>query len=141
MYRTIILTFVVTALWDLVLRAMSQRKLAFAGIEKMKWVRVLEPFFEKHTILASALIAGFAGASTAAIVLKTTMTRHQPLYLVYILLISGLFGVPMRYVGLFPHLKTHYYDELGILYSTLTDIFSGFVVAVTLWTLSLANIQ
>ena len=111
---------------------MSEDKIKFFGIENMKWITVLEEYFEKHTILSAALIAGFIGAVTHFIIIKSLESLNLSGVNIYTILlvifISGIVGIPMRYSGLFPHLKKHYYDQLGFGYSFLTDAFSGTVV-------------
>ena len=131
--QDIIIIFLITAFWDVILRLMSEDKIKFFGIENMKWVTVLEEYFEKHTILSAALIAGFVGAVTHFIIIKSLDVLNLSGINIYtvlsVILISGIVGIPMRYSGLFPHLKKHYYDQLGFSYSFATDAFSGIVVA------------
>lgn len=131
--QDIIIIFLITAFWDVILRLMSEDKIKFFGIENMKWITVLEEYFEKHTILSAALIAGFVGAVTHFIIIKSLDVLNLSGINIYtvlsVFLISGIVGIPMRYSGLFPHLKKHYYDQLGFSYSFATDAFSGIVVA------------
>ena len=131
-YKRIVIIFIITALWDVVLRFMAQGHIKFLGIENMKWVVVLKEYFEKHTLLAAALIAGFVGAVTQ-LVIETTFPTMSNEYItgLAILLLSGLIGIPMRYSGLFPELKKYYYDRLGFTYSFLADANSGLVVLLT----------
>ena len=132
----IILVFIVTALWDVILRWYAEDKMphliAPFDVHNWSWVQVLRPYFEKHTLLGAALIAGFVGAVTAY-VMSFLKLKNENLYPVYLVLISGLIGIPMRHTGLFPHLKTYYYDELGFKTSFLTDAFSGIVVGLTIY--------
>ena len=131
--REVIAVFIITAVWDIVLRLMVTDRLTMFGVENMKWVRVLKPYFEHHTLLAAALIAGFVGAVTHPLIVWTTpfTPRQRVGYGVWVALISGLVGIPMRQSGLFPLLKKHYYDKLGFAYSFATDAMSGVVVAAT----------
>lgn len=130
--QDIIIIFLITAFWDVILRLMSEGKIKFFGIENMKWITALEEYFEKHTILSAALIAGFVGAVTHFIIIKSLESLNLSGVNIYTILvvifISGIVGIPMRYSGLFPHLKNHYYDPLGFGYSLATDAFSGVVV-------------
>jgi len=130
--QDIIIIFLITAFWDVILRLMSEGKIKFLGIENMKWITVLEEYFQKHTILSAALIAGFVGAITHFIIIKSldaiNMTGVNIYTTLSVIIISGIIGIPMRYSGLFPHLKKHYYDSLGFGYSLATDAFSGIVV-------------
>ena len=128
----ILTAFIVTALWDIFLRLLSTGKLRLLGVEKMKWVRVLQPYFERHTLLSAALIAGFVGALSALIVIFTAPTKTQPYYFLYIVLISGLLGFPMIASNLFPILNETYYAGLPRYYSFATDAMSGAVVALTI---------
>lgn len=130
--QDIIIIFLITAFWDVILRLMSEGKIKFFGIENMKWITVLEEYFEKHTILSAALIAGFVGAVTHFIIIKSleslNLSGVNTYTILLVIFISGIVGIPMRYSGLFPHLKKHYYDPLGFGYSFATDAFSGVVV-------------
>jgi len=131
----LILVFFITGLWDIVLRAMAEGKIAFLGIEKMKWVTVLKQYFDKHTVLSAALLAGFVGAIAYFIIISVTSyfnITNGLLILLVVFLISGLIGFPMRYSGLFPILYQHYYKPLGLFYSFITDAMSGVVVLLTL---------
>ena len=67
----IIATFVVTALWDVVLRYMSLNfeTIPFIIQQQMPFIKDLKPYFQHHTLLAAALIAGFIGATTQPIII------------------------------------------------------------------------
>ena len=134
---TIIIIFFITAIWDLILQGLSLKYISFFGVEKMKWVTVLKKYFDRHTSLGAAVLAGITGSATAALVLYTyplVLKRFPNVnYLIYIAVISGIVGIPMRYLGLFPHLKKYYYDELGFIYSFITDTLSGVIVALTFY--------
>ena len=91
---------------------------------------------KEHTLLAAALLAAFAGVIAYVLIIYTMeiFGLSGPLPgIIVTSLVSGLVGIPMRYFGLFPVLKEHYYDKLGFWYSFGTDTFSGIVVAVTLY--------
>lgn len=136
----LILVFFITGFWDIVLRLMAEGHFPFLGIEKMKWVTVLKEYFEKHTILGAALIAGFVGAVTYPLIMYTFDKfdiTNRIVQLIVVFLISGLVGIPMRYSGLFPHLNEHYYKPLDLPYSFMTDAMSGVVVSITLFVLHL----
>lgn len=126
--------FFVTALWDVLLRAISTGILPVPVVRRWKWVRVLCPYFEQHTLLSAALIAGFVGSVTYAVIAYTwphiSLSLHSNimLYTLYVIGVSGIIGIPMRLSGLFPKLEEHYYETLGFAYSFATDAFSGFVV-------------
>ena len=143
--QLIILTFVVTSLWDVVLRFMS---LNFEKIPKiiqnmMPFIGDLNPYFKKHTLLAAALIAGFVGATTQPIILALMKFPKNIFDLVYVskfmivsFIISALYGFIMKWSGLFPHLQIHYYDKLGVIKSMYHDGISGLIVQITLLFLS-----
>ena len=143
--QLIILTFVVTALWDVVLRFMS---LNFEKIPKiiqtmMPFIGDLNPYFKKHTLLAAALIAGFVGATTQPIILALMKFPKNIFDLVYVskfmivsFIISALYGFIMKWSGLFPRLQIHYYDKLGVIKSMYHDGISGLIVQITLLFLS-----
>lgn len=132
LFREVIIVFIITALWDVILRMVSEGKIYLFGIEKMKWITVLEDYFEEHTVLGAALIAGFVGAITHVLIilaLDAFKLSGITLYSTMVLLfVSGIVGIPMRYSKLFPHLKVYYYDRLGFPYSFASDAFSGIVV-------------
>ena len=131
----LILVFFITGFWDIILRALSEGKIKFFGIENMKWVTVLKKYFEKHTVLSAALIAGFVGViAYIVIILAISYLKISNVFLVLVItfIISGLIGFPMRWSGLFPILYEHYYKPLGITYSFITDGMSGVVVLITL---------
>ena len=135
MYQSndLLLVFVITAVWDIILRGFAEQKLTLFGIHEWRWVVALRPYFEKHTVLSAALLAGFVGAvAYACITLPKFYERLHPFAsFVWILIVSGGLGIPMRYSGLFPHLKKYYYDTLGFVYSLATDTLSGIIVCVT----------
>lgn len=136
---SIIVAFIVTALWDIVLRWYAEDKLVHfpppLDVHNWNWVKVLRPYFQKHTLLGAALIAGFVGAVTAY-VMAIVKPKYDMYYPIVLVLVSGVIGIPMRYSGLFPHLKTYYYDQLGFTTSFLTDSFSGIVVGLTIYLIS-----
>ena len=134
-YQLIILTFVVTALWDVVLRFMSLNYEHLPNIIKifMPFIGDLKPYFKIHTLLAAALIAGFVGATTQAIILLIMSFPRNLKNIPYIIkfftlsfVISALFGLPMKWTNLFPHLETYYYNKLGLIRGMYHDGISGF---------------
>ena len=138
-YKLIILTFIVTELWDVVLRFMSLNYEKLPKFFQMDFVEYLIPYFKQHTILAAALIAGFVGATTQPIILSIMDFPKSIFDIAYIskfmilsFIISALYGFIMKWSNLFPHLVTHYYDKLGVARSMYTDGVSGLVVQTTL---------
>ena len=135
----IILTFVVTALWDVALRFMSLNYDKLPKFFQMDFVEDLIPYFQHHTLLAVALIAGFVGATTQPFILSLMSFPKNIFDIVYVLkfmiitfIISALYGFVMKGSKLFPHLEKHYYDKLGVARSMYTDGVSGLIVQATL---------
>lgn len=138
--QLIILTFVVTALWDVVLRFMSLHfnKLPEFLQNLMPFIGDLKPYFQHHTLLAAALIAGFVGATTQPIILKLTPfpKSFNKMYIIKFLtvsfIISALYGFIMKWSKLFPYLDKYYYDKLGVVRGMYHDGISGLIVQITL---------
>ena len=138
--QLIILTFVVTALWDVVLRFMSLHfnKLPEFLQNLMPFIGDLKPYFKHHTLLAAALIAGFVGATTQPIILKLTPfpKTFNKMYIIKFLtvsfIISALYGFIMKWSKLFPYLEKYYYDKLGVVRGMYHDGISGLIVQITL---------
>jgi len=135
----IILTFIVTAAWDVVLRVMSLNYEKLPKYFQMDFVEYLIPYFKQHTVLAAALIAGFVGATTQPIILSIMPFPQSIFDITYVskfmilsFIVSALYGFIMKWSQLFPHLVTHYYDKLGVTRSMYTDGVSGLVVQTTL---------
>lgn len=129
-----VVAFCVTAVWDIILRWFSEGKLKFMGIENLSWVVALRPYFEHHTVLSAAAIAGVVGAATSVIINKFTpklVSDSNLLYLLWVAFVSAVVGIPMRYSGMFPYLKQYYYDPLPIT-TIFSDALSGVVVALTM---------
>lgn len=138
-YRIIIITFIITALWDVVLRTLS----LYNPIPSVKaffpFIQYLEPYFMKHTLLAAALIAGFVGATTQVIILyfMALPTRNSSLkyiiqFLIWSFIVSALYGFVMKASKLFPYLEKYYYEPLGLFKSLYHDGTSGLIVQITL---------
>ena len=142
----IILTFIVTALWDVALRFMS---LNFEKIPEiiqytMPFIGDLKPYFKQHTLLSAALIAGFVGATTQPIITYITPfpkninnISYLVKFLIVSFIISALYGFIMKWSKLFPHLEKHYYNKLGVIKGMYHDGISGLIVQVTLLSLFL----
>ena len=135
----IILTFIVTGLWDVILRFMSLNYEILPASLQMSFVKNLAPYFEKHTLLAAALIAGFVGATTQPLILMITPfpkslsnIKYLIKFLTVSFIISALYGFVMKWSGLFPHLEEYYYKPLGVFRSMYHDGISGLIVQVTL---------
>lgn len=138
-YLFIILTFVITALWDIVLRFMSLNYDKLPKFFQMDFVENLIPYFKHHTLLAAALIAGFVGATTQPFIISVMDFPKDIFDISYVFkfmvltfVISALYGFIMKGSKLFPHLDRYYYEPLGVMRSMYTDGVSGLVVQITL---------
>ena len=150
-YKLLIFTFVITALWDVVLNYMATNydKLPNIINENMPFIKDLKPYFQHHTILAAALIAGFIGATTQPIILSLvsfpnsiTNVIKVSHFLLISFVVSALYGFLMKWSGLFPHLERYYYDKLGHIRGMYHDGISGLIVQATLVAMSqIINIQ
>lgn len=138
--ETIVHTFIVTALWDVVLRVMAENYDRLPrSIQEQKFIKYLIPYFKKHTLLSAALVAGFVGATTQYIILylyrfpnNITDIYNILVFLLVSFVVSGLYGFIMKASKLFPHLDATYYKELGHLGGAYHDGISGLIVQVTL---------
>jgi hypothetical protein len=135
----IILTFIVTGFWDIVLRVMSLNYNKLPKYFQIDFVKNLIPYFKHHTLLSAALIAGFIGATTQVIILSIMSFPTSIFNIGYIskfmilsFIISALYGFIMKGSKLFPYLERHYYEQLGVIRSMYTDGFSGLIVQTTL---------
>ena len=135
----IILTFIVTGFWDIVLRVMSLNYNKLPKYFQMDFVKNLIPYFKHHTLLSAALIAGFIGATTQVIILSIMSFPTSIFNIGYIskfmilsFIISALYGFIMKGSKLFPYLERHYYEPLGVIRSMYTDGVSGLIVQTTL---------
>ena len=146
-----IATFIVTALWDIVLRYMCENYSALPEVIKntLPFIKDLIPYFKAHTVLAAALIAGFIGATTQMIIINIASYPNMMVSDVYSLvvfltvsfIVSALYGFVMKFSGLFPILVRTYYDKLetgslGVIRSMYHDGISGLIVQCTLLTIS-----
>jgi len=118
-----ILTFIITALFDVLLRYISLNKLL-----DNDFVRYLEPYFRQHTLLAAALIAGFVGATTQYIILDLMNLQPTVQFMALTFIVSALYGFLMKATGLFPILDRTYYKGLGPVQGALHDGVSGLIV-------------
>jgi hypothetical protein len=134
-HRTLIVAYAVTAVWDVVLRGFSTGHLGGFGIERWRWVAALSGYFDAHTLLGAAAIAGGVGAVTYAVIATTFSEKwayylyapKELVYTAYVACVSAAMGFPMRLSGLFPLLEEHYYRPLGS-WAIASDAFSGIVV-------------
>ena len=134
----LLLTFVVTAIWDIILRFLTERFNQLPSFLQFDFIYYLIPYFKKHTVLSAALIAGFVGYLTQYIILSFqpfpihTNIANILTFLLFSFFISGLMGFPIKMSKLFPHLTDTYYKGLGTVNSFIADGVSGIIVQITL---------
>jgi hypothetical protein len=136
----IIITFIITGFWDIILRLMSENyKILPKFIQDYKFIKYLIPYFKKHTLLAAALIAGFIGATTQYIIINLHKfpTDFKDVvdiskFLLISFIISGLYGFIIKASKLFPYLTQTYYKNLGPINGIIHDGVSGVIVQISL---------
>ena len=138
-YKIIILTFIITAIWDVILRILALYNPIPIMNNIMLFIKDLTPYFEKHTLLAAALIAGFVGATTQLIILnlmtfptKISSFKYIIKFLTLSFIVSALYGFIMKATNLFPYLERYYYNKLGLFRSLYHDGISGLIVQFTI---------
>ena len=142
--RLLILTFIITALYDVLLRYMSLNYDKLPAFFKwFDFIKYLTPYFKKHTMLSAALIAGFIGFGAQLIILtimpypnvKKINLHNIITFFVITFIVSALYGLPMKASKLFPILDDTYYKELGTFRGLYHDGISGLIVQLTLFIL------
>ena len=125
----IVLSFVITAGFDIALNVTPPPLGAV----------ILREYFDNHTLLAAALIAGFVGAVTFAIIyyIYSDVPKLTVYNMFIIFCISALIGIPMRLSGLFPILDKYYYQKIPRIQSFLADGISGVMVATVYYFMTL----
>lgn len=138
-YRIIIFTFIITALWDVILRTLSLYNPIPSVNDFFPFIQYLQPYFMKHTLLAAALIAGFVGATSQAIILyfmsfpnRNSSIKYILQFMLWTFITSSLYGFIMKASKLFPYLEKYYYKPLGLFKSLYHDGTSGLIVQITL---------
>tara|TARA_B100001564_G_C20335446_1_gene532041 strand:- start:5 stop:493 length:489 start_codon:yes stop_codon:yes gene_type:complete len=143
-----ILTFVVTGLWDVVLRVMTENWDSLPKSVKtiFPFIEYLKPYFKIHTLLAAALIAAFVGATTQMIIVNVMPFpisikeikngKNMFLFLTLSFVVSALYGFIMKFSKLFPVLEKTYYKRLeenhSVWRSMYHDGISGLIVQITI---------
>tara|TARA_Y100000758_G_scaffold291239_1_gene245443 strand:+ start:874 stop:1332 length:459 start_codon:yes stop_codon:yes gene_type:complete len=141
-----ILTFIISGLWDILLRLLSENYDTLPEIIQYDFIKYLIPYFQKHTFLSATLIAGFIGAITQVIIVNIhpypndLKNIHRILYFLFLsFIVSALFGFLMKWSQLFPYLDETYYKELGTIKSMYHDGISGIIVQLTIIGLSIID--
>ena len=144
--RLYILTFIITGIWDILLRLLSENYDTLPQSIQYDFIRHLIPYFQKHTLLSAALIAGFIGATTQVIIVNIYPfpTDFKDIYkiiefLFLSFIVSALYGFLMKGSQLFPYLEETYYKELGTIRSMYHDGISGLIVQLTIFGLLMIN--
>jgi hypothetical protein len=139
--RLLILTFIITALYDILLRYMSLNYDKLPAFFKwFDFIKYLTPYFKKHTLLSAALLAGFIGFGAQLIILtimpypnvKKINLHNIITFFVITFIVSALYGLPMKASKLFPILDETYYKGLGTFRGLYHDGISGLIVQFTL---------
>ena len=139
--RLLILTFIITALYDVLLRYMSLNYDKLPAFFKwFDFIKYLTPYFKKHTMLSAALLAGFIGFGAQLIILtimpypnlKKINLHNIITFFVITFIVSALYGLPMKASKLFPILDETYYKGLGTFRGLYHDGISGLIVQFTL---------
>lgn len=129
-YRGLVLVFVITALFDVLINILPQ---PFGAA-------ILKDYFKNHTLLSAALIAGFVGAVTfIPITMLIDYNVPNIKNMLIIFMISALIGFPMELSNMFPVLQKYYYDRIPRYQSFLADGVSGIMVASIYWLLILSR--
>lgn len=125
--RAVVYVFCITAAFDV-----------FINLAPHPFGILLVDYFDKHTVLSAALIAGFVGAITLPVIAALTdYTAPSASSVVVTFAVSALIGFAMQMSGLFPHLDEHYYGTLPRHQTFLADGLSGLMVASVYWMLTL----
>ena len=134
----IILTFIVTGIWDIILRLMAENYNKIPKLIRLKFVKNFIEYFKTKTVLGAALIAGFVGGISQTLLLyffkfprKIDKMRYIIIFLLYSFLLSALIGYIMVISGLFPDLVRTYYNKLGFWEGRWQDGESGLIVQIT----------
>ncbi len=133
----IILTFIVTGIYDFILRYMNMNDIL---TNDFKFIKSLTDYYKQETLLTVVLTAGFVGAMAQLPILVITKVlvklfpRVYPsiILLTVTFITSALFGFVMKLSKLFPSLDKTYYKTLGWKHAMLTDGVSGLIVNLTL---------
>ena len=137
-YKLVIITFLITATWDVLLRIMSDNYYSLPTSMQYDFVRYLRLYFKKHTTMSAASIAGIIGAITQVLIMQFSNIPKKILsvdtlrFLLISFAISGLLGFPIKWSGLFPYLNEYYYKPLGDIRGAYHDGISGLIVQGTI---------
>ena len=125
MYDSLVQVFAITAFFDLFINLAPPPLGA----------TLLRKYFRNHTPLAAALIAGFVGALTYALLTFFDVERPSYYAVATVFMVSALVGFPMQWSGFFPILNRYYYEIMPRYQSFLADGLSGVMVATVYWSI------
>jgi len=128
----IIYTFIITGLYDVILRTLSEKYYVLPKPLQYDFIRILRPYFQRHTLVAAALIAGVIGAITQQIIYLITDGKNPQRLLLTTFVVSAAGGPFLRQSKLFPYLDKYYYKPLGPFRAAYHDGISGLIVQLTL---------
>lgn len=138
-YKIVILTFLITAIWDVILRTLALYNPIPYINTILPFIKDLPPYFKQHTLLAAALIAGFVGATTQFIILYfmsfpnyNSSLKYIIKFMLWTFIVSSLYGFIIKGSNLFPYLEKYYYNKLGLFKSLYHDGISGLIVQFTI---------
>lgn len=133
MKNILILTFLVGALWDIILRKYAMTPVPW---KKHDFAIATIPYFEKHSVIKAAVFAGLVSLVTQIIILGIvdfpTRLIDVPLFLLVAFIVSAAIGYPLEKLKAVPGLTETYYKTLGRPRATCTDGYSGLVVELSL---------
>ena len=136
--KLLVLTFVVTALWDLVLQFLSKSYKDLPKVLRFNFIKYLKEYFENHTVLGAASIAGVTGVLAQLIIISILKFPRKARcdeiinFLLLTFLVSGLFGFIMKLSQMYPYLVGTYYHKLGPFAAFYHDGVSGLLVQISL---------
>ena len=136
--KLLILTFVVTAFWDLILQFLSKSYKDLPKVLRFNFIKYLKEYFDNHTILGAASIAGVTGVLAQVIIISILRfpqrgaSNEVLIFLLLSFLISGLFGFVMKWSQMYPYLVGTYYKKLGSFPAFYHDGISGLIVQISL---------
>lgn len=130
-YKDLIIVFIITAVFDILLNITPP---PYGAV-------ILRDYFNNHTLLSAALIAGFVGSITFVVIYNIfgKIPELSFMNMFNIFIISALMGTPMRYSNLFPVLDKYYYEKIPRIQSFLADGLSGVMVAYVYYFITLLN--
>lgn len=133
--NVLLYTFLVTGLWDIILRK-------YAETTKIKnkpdFVKALIPYFKENGVIKAAANAGLVGLLAQIIIMQIVKfppnynLKDISIFIFVSFMVSGLIGFPLEKGRVIPSLTDTYYKDLGRPRSFFTDAYSGLIVQFSL---------